>query len=78
MFPPLVGNGAVLASDPADILKVILLGIPTQNGRIAMPSFGGHMSDRQIAELANYVRTSWGNTAAPDATASMVSTLHVR
>jgi mono/diheme cytochrome c family protein len=78
VFPPLVGNGAVLASDPADILKVILLGIPTQNGRIAMPSFGGHMSDRQIAELANYVRTSWGNTAAPDATASMVSTLHVR
>jgi mono/diheme cytochrome c family protein len=68
----------VLASDPADMLKVILLGIPPQGGRMAMPSFGGDMSDQQIAELANYVRMSWGNTAAPDATGSLVATLRAR
>jgi mono/diheme cytochrome c family protein len=77
VFPPLAGNGVVLASDPADILKIILLGIPPQSGLIAMPSFAGGMSDQQIAALANYVRTSWGNTAAPDATISMVATLRV-
>jgi mono/diheme cytochrome c family protein len=75
VFPPLAGNGVVLASDPADIVKIILLGIPPQNGLIAMPSFAGGMSDQQIAALANYVRTSWGNAAAPDATTSMVATL---
>ena len=77
VFPPLAGNGVVLASDPADILKIILLGIPPQSGLVAMPSFAGGMSDQQIAALANYVRTSWGNTAAPDATSSMVTTLRV-
>ena len=78
VFPPLAGNGVVLASDPSDILKVIVLGIPQQNGRIAMPSFAGGMSDQQIAELANYLRTSWGNSAAPDATGPMVARLRVR
>jgi mono/diheme cytochrome c family protein len=68
----------VLASDPADILKVILLGIPPQSGFIAMPSFAGRMSDQQIAALANYVRTSWGNTASPDATGAMVAALRIR
>jgi mono/diheme cytochrome c family protein len=78
VFPPLAGNGAVLAADPADILKVILLGIPAQNGRVLMPSFAALMGDQQIVELANYVRTSWGNTAAPDATDSMVAKLRAR
>jgi mono/diheme cytochrome c family protein len=78
VFPPLAGNGVVLATDPADIVKIILLGIPPQNGLIAMPSFAGAMSDQQIAALANYVRTSWRNAAAPDATGSMVATLRVQ
>jgi mono/diheme cytochrome c family protein len=77
VFPPLAGNGVVLASDPVDIVRIILLGIPPQNGLIAMPSFAGAMSDQQIAGLANYVRTNWGNTAAPDATSLMVARLRV-
>jgi mono/diheme cytochrome c family protein len=77
VFPPLAGNGVVLASDPADIVNVVLLGIPPQNGSIAMPSFAGEMSDQQIAALANYVRTSWGNTAAPNATSSTVARLRI-
>ncbi len=78
VFPPLAGNGAVLAPDPADILRAILLGIPAQNARAPMPSFAIAMSDQQIAALANYVRTSWGNTAPPDATSSMVANLRSR
>ncbi len=75
VFPPLAGNGVVLAPDPADILKVILLGIPSQNGLIAMPSFAASMTDPQVAALANYVRTSWGNSGPPDATSSEVAGL---
>jgi mono/diheme cytochrome c family protein len=77
VFPPLAGNGVVLAPDPVDIVKIILLGIPQQNGFIAMPSFAGDMTDQQIAALANYLRTNWGNRAAPDATSLMVARLRV-
>ena len=73
VFPPLSGNGAVIAPDPADVLKVVLRGIPAQNGRVAMPSFAGPLTDAEIAQIANYVRTNWGNSAAPNATAAMVT-----
>jgi mono/diheme cytochrome c family protein len=75
IFPPLAGNEVVLASNPADILKVILRGVPPQNGRIPMPSFATKLDDAQIADLANYMRTSWGNVAAPDITSTMVANL---
>jgi mono/diheme cytochrome c family protein len=77
VFPPLAGNGVVLAPDPADILKAILLGIPAQNGSVPMPSFAGNMNDEQIGALANYLRTSWGNAAAPNATAAIVAKLRL-
>jgi mono/diheme cytochrome c family protein len=75
VFPQLAGNGVVLASDPANIFKVVLGGIPALGKYTAMPSFASQLDDQQIADIANYVRTSWGNTAAPDATASMVAKL---
>lgn len=75
VFPPLAGNGAVIAPDPADVLKVVLRGIPAQNGRVAMPSFAGPLTDAEIAQIANYARTNWGNSAAPNATAAMVTGL---
>jgi mono/diheme cytochrome c family protein len=75
VFPPLAGNGAVIASDPANVLKVVLAGIPAQNGYIPMPAFGDQLSNQEIADIANYVRTSWGNTAAPNATPQAVADL---
>jgi mono/diheme cytochrome c family protein len=75
VFPPLAGNGAVIAADPANVLKVVLAGIPAQNGYIPMPAFGDQLSNQEIADIANYVRTSWGNTAAPDATPQAVAGL---
>ncbi len=75
VFPPLAGNGAVIAPDPADILKVVLGGIPAQGKYIPMPSFASQLTDTQIADLANYVRTSWGNKATPNATAGAVAKL---
>jgi mono/diheme cytochrome c family protein len=42
-----------------------------------MPSFAGNMNDEQIGALANYLRTSWGNAAAPNATAAIVAKLRL-
>jgi mono/diheme cytochrome c family protein len=75
VFPPLAGNGAVIAPDPANILKVVLNGLPQRGNYIPMPALGGQLDDQQIADIANYVRTSWGNVAAPNSTAAMVARL---
>ncbi|WP_246252341.1 c-type cytochrome [Ancylobacter pratisalsi] len=72
-IPPLAGNPAVTAAEPYNVLTVVLQGLPADARFGAMPSFAGRLSDQQIAELTNYVRTSWGNGAAPNATAKMVA-----
>ncbi len=75
VFPPLKGNDAVTAENPGDLLRVILAGLPGQGTYPAMPGNASTMSDQQIADLANYVRTSWGNTAPANVTAAAVATL---
>jgi mono/diheme cytochrome c family protein len=71
--PPLADNPAVIPAQPDNILMVVLGGLPASGTYSAMPSFAGRLSDSQIADLANYIRTSWGNRAAPNATASIVA-----
>lgn len=73
-FPPLAGNGVVLAPDPADIVRVVLWGVPMQNDYVPMPGFADQLSDQQVADLANYVRTSWGNPAPANTSARLVAT----
>jgi mono/diheme cytochrome c family protein len=75
VFPPLAGNGAVIAPDPANVLKVVLRGLPQRGNYIPMPALGGQLDDQQIADIANYVRTSWGNAAQPNSTAALVAKL---
>ncbi|MGQ3071066.1 MAG: c-type cytochrome [Ferrovibrionaceae bacterium] len=72
-IPPLAGNPAVLAAGPGDVIRVVLQGIAATGKFGAMPGFAGALSDRDVADVANYVRTSWGNTAAPNATPEMAS-----
>ena len=57
-----VGAGMypALAKNP----KLEVAGYPVSvvvNGQKAMPAFGGMMSDQQIADVVNYVRTHFGN-----------------
>ena len=75
MFPPLARNGVVVASDPANILKVVDAGIPARGGFIPMPAFKDQLTDQQIADIANYIRTSWGNAAQPNVTPAMVANM---
>jgi mono/diheme cytochrome c family protein len=75
VFPPLAGNPVVGAADPNDILKVVDRGIAARAGFVAMPAFNTRLSSQQVADIANYVRTSWGNQAPPNATSAMVARL---
>jgi mono/diheme cytochrome c family protein len=72
-IPPLVGNPAVTATEPYNVIAVMLQGLPAGGSYGAMPSFAGRLSDSQVADVANYVRTSWGNQAAPNVSPSMVA-----
>jgi cytochrome c2 len=71
--PPLAGNPTVEATDPYNILSVVLGGVPARNGFLTMPSFADELSNQDIADIANYVRITWGNKAEPDTTPAMVA-----
>ncbi len=71
-IPPLAGNPAVTAIEPYNILSAVLHGIPATDKFAAMPDFASKLDDQDIADLANYVRTSWGNKAEPNVTAHLV------
>jgi mono/diheme cytochrome c family protein len=69
-FPALAGNPSVLNSDPSSLIAVILIGarLPSTQGAptgLAMPAFGWRYNDADVASLASFVRSSWGNAVAP-------------
>ena len=78
VFPPLADNPAVTPAQPYNVIMVVLGGLPAIGNYTPMPSFAGRLSDGQIADLTNYLRTSWGNRAAPNATATMVAAWRTR
>jgi mono/diheme cytochrome c family protein len=66
--PPVAGNAIVQARDAASLVNVIVYGagaaeqIPTASDAWEeMSGFKDKMSDAQIALLANFLRSSWGN-----------------
>lgn len=75
VIPPLAGNPVVMAAQPNDIIKVMVRGIQRRDGYISMPSFASRLSDQEILEIANYVRSSWGNGANPNVTKSLVENI---
>ncbi|KGT92280.1 alcohol dehydrogenase [Erwinia typographi] len=67
-FPQLRGNAVVQAQDPTSLIHIVLSGamLPGVKGApssITMPAFGWRLNDRQVADVVNFIRTSWGNTA---------------
>jgi mono/diheme cytochrome c family protein len=66
VFPPLAGNPAVEASNAASVVSVVLGGsstprTPDTPAQFTMPAFGWRLSDQEVADVATFVRTSWGN-----------------
>jgi mono/diheme cytochrome c family protein len=68
LLPPLAGNPTLLDSEPASVINIILNGA----GRIVaggvpdsyrMPPYRVLLSDAEIADVATFIRSSWGNGA---------------
>jgi mono/diheme cytochrome c family protein len=68
LLPPLAGNPTVIDDAPSSVINIVLNGA----GRIVtggvpdsyrMPPFRVLLSDRDVADLANFVRRSWENEA---------------
>jgi mono/diheme cytochrome c family protein len=64
----LAGNAIVQAADPSSLINVILYGPhlpppPFVADRTRMKPFGKRLSDEEIANVATYVRASFGNEA---------------
>lgn len=77
LFPALSGAPSVRQDDPGTTIRVIITGakvVPTDAAPTApaMPSFGWHLSNAQIADVVTYLRNAWGN-AAPPVSASQVA-----
>lgn len=69
LFPALAGDPSSQQSDPTTAVHVILTGArtgptPTRPSTPSMPSFAWKLTDQQIADVATYIRNSWGNRAA--------------
>lgn len=68
--PPLAQNDFVTNGDPRKLASVLLyglVGVVQVRDMVYtgfMPPVGG-MADKELAELTNYIRTSWGNNAPP-------------
>ncbi|WP_407280996.1 cytochrome c [Aromatoleum evansii] len=70
VFPPLAGSAWVDGSEHV-LIQILLHGIKgsievagsTFNGE--MPAFGEKLGDAEIAAVASYIRSQWGNQAGP-------------
>lgn len=66
---PLRNNALIQAKDPSSLINVILYGpdlpaAPFASGRTTMKAFGKRLSDEDVAAVATYLRSSFGNNAS--------------
>jgi ubiquinol-cytochrome c reductase cytochrome b subunit len=77
-FPPLAGNPTV-TGDPKNVIGIVLNGLHepiTVNGQAyngQMPAWKGTLSNRDIADVITYIRTSLGSNHASPVTVQQVS-----
>jgi len=69
VFPALAGNSAVVTTDSSSLVQIVLKGgrMPATArapAHFAMPPFAWRLNDQEIADVATFVRRSWGNDAA--------------
>jgi mono/diheme cytochrome c family protein len=73
--PALAGNNGVTAREPNNVVSAMLEGFEPNGSYGAMASFATVLTDQQIADVANYVRSAWGNQAGRAASGWSVSRL---
>jgi mono/diheme cytochrome c family protein len=69
LFSALKGSPTVQASDPTNLVRIVLEGtrsVATERAPTgpAMPTMGWKLSDDQTAAVVTYIRNSWGNAAS--------------
>lgn len=70
----LAGNAAIKAQNPNDVIVAVLQGLQGPGGGYGqMPGFAGALSDQDVANVANYIRTTWQNQAPANVTPAMVA-----
>lgn len=79
-YPALRGNPVVMAEDPTSLIHIVLVGgtLPGVKGAptaITMPAFGWRLNDSQVADVVNFIRSSWGNGVQTKVTAKQVAKL---
>jgi mono/diheme cytochrome c family protein len=82
MFPSLKGSAVAQSKDPTTVIRLILDGgraVATDKRPtpVSMPAFAWKLTDAQVAAVASYVRSAWGNAAAP-VSASDVDSLRAK
>lgn len=70
LFPPLGRNAVLQQTDASGLEHLILAGTriaatPTRPSPLSMPSFAWKLTDQEVADVATFVRNSWGNRASP-------------
>ena len=74
-IPGLADNGSVTAKGPENVIRVVLGGLEAAHGLAPMPALGQTMTDQEVADAVNYVRSSWGNNAPADVGPGAVAAL---
>jgi alcohol dehydrogenase (quinone), cytochrome c subunit len=70
VFPRLAGNPVVMAPEAISLATIVLEGSLTPRtsatpAQFAMPSFAWRLNDQEVADVVNFIRSSWGNRGAP-------------
>jgi cytochrome c oxidase cbb3-type subunit 2 len=63
-FPPLEGSSIVNDEDPELMIQIILQGYDARSDYGVMPPFASQLNDAEVAAVASYARSSWGNDAS--------------
>lgn len=76
---PLSTNASLRLASPRNLIRTVLAGIPAQHfpgleRMQPMPGFKDQLDDRQVADLANWLRAQWGGetpSASPEEVAAI-------
>ncbi len=68
LIPDLKSSSSVASREPTSVLRVVIRGARTaatdaEPTAPAMPAFGWQLDDDQVADVATYLRNSWGHAA---------------
>ncbi len=78
VYPPLAGNSSILAADPINAIRKVLLGgfAPATKSfprPYSMPPFIEKLNDHEVALVVTYIRHAWRNRPDTDAPYATVS-----